>query len=380
MSHQPLPGMDDPEVVLVDFTTGRLNGGHQEDYLRALTTALAGQRTTVLAPFRDGSAKAGRVATYWQELRAFWSLLSPGNGKGRVVICHSPEFRDFVLLWLADLLRWRRSSAVGLFVLRRSAAGIVGRDNLKARVLDIVIPQMIRRRLIHPASDSRLALDHWLAGDGRVHGSLLSIPRPAAVVEITQRADEGQVIGLLGRFRVEKGAHHYDAVISAALAEFPEATVHVQVAAEPGSEESEMAARLHHNWEGDSRVVLVDEHLTADAYAHLIASTDVVVLPYDTGSYGSGTSGLLHDALALGRTVLATPIPWAAEAYSDHPGVVWLTGTDEAGLAAGLRAAVARALAQRRVGADGKTADSFAEDWQAAVAAAARLADGRGRA
>lgn len=374
------PETSETEVVLVDFATGRLNGGHQEDYLGALETALAGQRMTVLAPFRDGPAKAGRVATYWREFRAFWRLLGPGGGKGHVIVCHSPEFRDFVLLWLADLLRWRRSSAVGLFVLRRSSAGIVGRDNLKARVLDIVIPQMIRRGLIHPASDSRLALDHWLAGDRGVHGSMLSIPCPAVVAEPSPRLDGGPAIGLLGRFRVEKGAHHYDAVIGAALAEFPEATVHAQVAAEPGSDESDIAARLHDNWEGNSRVVLVDEHLAADAYARLIASTDVVVLPYDTESYGSGTSGLLHDALALGRTVLATPIPWAAEAYSEHPGVVWLTGTDKTALAAGLRAAVTRALSQRHAGADGKTADSFAEDWRAAVAAAARLVGKRGHA
>jgi hypothetical protein len=374
------PEAQEAEVVLVDFATGRRTGGHQEDYLKALETALAGQRTTVLAPFRAGSGKPGRVATYWQEFRAFWRLLGRGDGRRRIIVCHSPEFRDLLLFWLAALLQRRRANAVGLFVLRRSAAGIVGKDNLKARLLEILVPEMIRRGLIHPASDSRLALDHWLVGARRVGGSLLSIPRPVAASEVGPPPRGGPVIGLLGRFRIEKGARCYDAVIGTTLDLFPDATVNVELGSDSVGGAGEIAARLRQIWQGDPRVVLVDGHLTAGAYAALIASSDVVVLPYEMQSYGSGTSGVLHDALALGRTVLATPIAWAAETLSDHPGVVWLTGTDQAALAMGLRAAVTRALAQRRAGASSGRPDTFAEDWQAALAAAAELLHVRGHA
>jgi len=378
MSHQPLPGMDDPEVVLVDFGTGRRTGGHQEDYLKALEAVLAGQRTTVLAPFRAGSGKPGRVATYWQEFRAFWRLLGRGDGRRRILVCHSPEFRDLLLFWLAALLQRQRANAAGLFVLRRSAAGIVGRDNLKARLLEILVPQMIRRGLIHPASDSRLALDHWLVGARGVGGSLLSIPRPVAASELEPPPSGGPVIGLLGRFRIEKGARCYNAVIDTTLDLFPDATVNVELGSDSVGGAGEIAARLRQNWQGDPRVVLVDGHLTPEAYTALIASSDVVVLPYEMQSYGSGTSGVLHDALALGRTALATPIPWATGAFPDHPDIVWLKGTDQVALAEGLRTAVTQALARRRTGTAGEGADTFASDWQAALAAAAGLLHAHG--
>lgn len=372
MSRRRSPGTHDPEVVLVDFATGRMEGGHQEDYLAALEAALADRRLRVLAPFRAGSLKRSRVGTYWQELRALWRLLGSSSRAGRIIVYHSPEFRDFVLFWLAALLR-RPADAVGLFVLRRDGAGMVGRDNLKARLLEILIPQLIRGGLIHAASDSRLALDHWLAKAGAARGSLLSVPCPAAATEIAARQDGGPVIGLFGRLRVEKGARHYDAVIRSALALSPEATVVAQVAAAPGSEEGEIAARLLHDWRAEPRVALLNGHLTRADYGARIASSDVVVLPYDSDSYGGGTSGVLHDALALGRTVLATPIPWAREAFSDHPDVVWLTGKDEPALAAGLKAAVTRALAARRAGATGGHADTFTDDWHTALAAATEL-------
>jgi hypothetical protein len=138
-------------------------------------------------------------------------------------------------------------------------------------------------------------------------------------------------------------------------------------------EAGEIAARLRQIWQGDPRVALVDGHLTPDAYAALIASSDVVVLPYEMRSYGSGTSGVLHDALALGRTVLATPIPWAREAFPSHPDIVWLKGTDRLALAEGLRTAVTQALDRRRAATAGGGADTFASDWQAALAAAGLL-------
>jgi glycosyltransferase involved in cell wall biosynthesis len=52
----------------------------------------------------------------------------------------------------------------------------------------------------------------------------------------------------------------------------------------------------------------------------LIASADVVVLPYD--SMDQATSGVLVDAVAAGRPVIATGFPHAAELLADGAGII----------------------------------------------------------
>jgi len=52
----------------------------------------------------------------------------------------------------------------------------------------------------------------------------------------------------------------------------------------------------------------------------LIESADVVVLPYD--SKDQATSGVLVDAIAAGRPVIATPFPHAVELLSSGAGII----------------------------------------------------------
>ncbi|HQU00251.1 MAG TPA: glycosyltransferase [Acidimicrobiales bacterium] len=66
----------------------------------------------------------------------------------------------------------------------------------------------------------------------------------------------------------------------------------------------------------------------------LILSADVVVLPYD--SKDQATSGVLVDALAAGRPLIATAFPHALETLSDGAGIV-VTQYDTAALAAAIR-------------------------------------------
>ena len=355
-------------VWIVDYGAGRLNGGHQEDYLAALEKALAGCRTRVAAPFRAGATAGGRAAAYLSELRLFWRLLHDGP---RFFVCHTPEFRDFLMLALAALAT-RRPRATGLFVLRRDGPGIVGRPGAKARLLERLIPALIRRRYLYPVSDSRPVLEYWLARAGAVSGSLVSIPIPAARRIISKSA--WPVVGLVGRFRIEKGARHYDAIIRLSLDLFPNGRVSVQLTPGLAGEEGELIARLLSSWSGHPRVELSLGHLPADQYADAVAATDIVVAPYEVSSYGDGTSGVLHDALSLGATVLATSIPWARDAFPNDPRIVWLRGTEPADLREGLLAAGERSKANRD---QAREADSFAADWQAALSAAYESLAGR---
>ena len=71
-----------------------------------------------------------------------------------------------------------------------------------------------------------------------------------------------------------------------------------------------------------------------DALADLIASASVVVLPYD--SPDQVTSGVLVDAVAAGRPVVATAFPHAVELLGSGAGIV-VPRRDPVALAAALR-------------------------------------------
>ena len=77
----------------------------------------------------------------------------------------------------------------------------------------------------------------------------------------------------------------------------------------------------------------------------LIRSADVVVLPYD--SKDQATSGVLVDAVAAGRPVIATPFPHAVELLSTGAGIL-VDHADVAGLSTALR----RVITESKVAAD----------------------------
>ena len=81
----------------------------------------------------------------------------------------------------------------------------------------------------------------------------------------------------------------------------------------------------------------------------LISSADVVVLPYD--SLDQATSGVLVDAIAAGRPVIATAFPHAVELLGSGAGIVVAHGDP-----------VALSNALRRVITSSKVADAMAAE------------------
>jgi glycosyltransferase involved in cell wall biosynthesis len=67
-------------------------------------------------------------------------------------------------------------------------------------------------------------------------------------------------------------------------------------------------------------VVFDNSYRDLPSLNHLISSADVVLLPYD--SVDQATSGVLVDAIAAGRPVIATTFPHAVELLSDGAGLV----------------------------------------------------------
>jgi polysaccharide biosynthesis protein PslF len=82
------------------------------------------------------------------------------------------------------------------------------------------------------------------------------------------------------------------------------------------------------------RVVFDGRYRTAASLAALIGSADVVLLPYD--SRDQVTSGVLVEALAAGKPVIATRFPHAVEALASGAGLLVGHG-DDAAMADALR-------------------------------------------
>jgi len=81
-------------------------------------------------------------------------------------------------------------------------------------------------------------------------------------------------------------------------------------------------------------VTFVDEYLDAAALAEYVTSADVVLLPYD--NHDQVTSGVLVEAVAAARPVVATAFPHAVELLTGGAGLVVDHGNPQA-IAAALR-------------------------------------------
>jgi hypothetical protein len=268
----------------------------------------------------------------------------------------------------------RRRRAVAVFVLRRSGATGSGPMRLLSRLSERGVHRLVRRRRLWPASDSPLALDQVEEATG-VRGTLVPIPPRRATAPAGPRSG-APVVSLLGSFRMEKGAAHYDAVVRAALDQRPDVELDVQVGEGQAADGSAALAReLRDAWGDHDRVRLHDAFIAADEYDAIVTRTDVVVLPYDVDAYGTGTSGILHEVLAAGGVVLTTPIAWALSEYDDHPRVRFLHAADAETLTREVGEAIELALEARADPPAAAGDDAFAARWNDAVTAAERWID-----
>lgn len=357
-----------PGAVIVDFTAGRRPGGHHEHYLDALKLALAPFGVHVQAPYRDGWSRAGKVPALLQKLGILWR----GIAAGRVIVNQYPWPSDVLVLWLVSLL-WPRRGARVLYVMRRTPSAELLR-HWNYRLADRLMLSLTRRGWLHPISDSRVALEDWQRRAGVRDGSLVAIPPPpdpGREAGGERPAPPGTpTFGLVGALRAEKGAAAYEAVVETALDAFPAAGFHVQLGSPAADRREDVVATLERRWGADPRVRLHEGHLDPADYAGILADCDVVVMPYDVERYGTGTSGVLHEARASGAAVLTTPIAWAVAEYSGDPDVVFLPDTSPERLREGLRAAAARA-GERAHRPAGEGTRAFADTWRDAVLRAA---------
>jgi glycosyltransferase involved in cell wall biosynthesis len=362
----------DPGVVVIELAAGRLPGGHNEGYLAAVLAALDAPGAEVWAPDRDGWGRPAGWARRAQDVALTWLAMHPPRGRRRVVVTQAPSPWELLTL-RAVTVPARRRRAVAVFVVRRSGATGSRLLRLLSRLSDASVRSLVRARRLWPASDSRLILDRVEAATG-VRGTLLPIP-PRGGGRAGPRTGP-PVVGLLGSFRMEKGAAHYDAIIRAALDHAPDVEVDVQVGEGQRLDRSdELARRVREAWAGHPRVRLHGGYLDESEYDAILARSDLVVLPYDVDAYGGGTSAILHEAVAGSAAVLTTPIAWAVSEYGDHPRVRFLDALDEATLRPALGAALELGVGARGEAPGAAAGDEFAERWREATRAAAAWTD-----
>jgi polysaccharide biosynthesis protein PslF len=98
-------------------------------------------------------------------------------------------------------------------------------------------------------------------------------------------------------------------------------------------------------------VIFDDSYRSLESLELLIASADVVVLPYDTTE--QATSGVLVDAIAAGRPVIATAFPHAIELLKSGAGIV-VPHHDVAALSEALRSVLTSEETAERMAAEAR--------------------------
>jgi glycosyltransferase involved in cell wall biosynthesis len=119
---------------------------------------------------------------------------------------------------------------------------------------------------------------------------------------------------------------------------------HPVVARQHGAAYRRRLEELVRSFGVEDMVEFVDRYLDDDDLYQVVAGADVVVTPYE--SVEQVTSGVLADALAAGRPVVATPFPHAIEMLGGGAGVV--VDREPSALAEGIRSLLADDGAYRR--------------------------------
>ena len=251
--------------------------------------------------------------------------------------------------------------------MRRSAEGLVG-TGWRSWLLDKVIIWMTRHAPFHMVSDTKAAMKYWRDCTG-VDGGIVSIPvrQPQAFIE--RKPGDAITIGLLGGFRIEKGAAIYEDILKWSFSLKQDIIFDCQITQtfyDP--REQVLAQSLQTNWGNHRQVRLHIGHLDKNAYTHLLYSADIVLIPYDAATYGPGSSGVMFEAVAAGRIVAVTRIAWAVEEYANHPNIVWLEGLDQTAVMNGLQQAIAMVVERRLKGRTEEIeADCFQATWLKAL-------------
>lgn len=364
------------KITIVEMLIFGDNEGHSYDYLQALCSALSRHTLEITTPYsktKRRQSDSSRMQKIRRLHRYFVTYRTLIRRRGiDLIILPTPLFMDSIAYFFASLCLMKSGRPLGLFVLRREAESISQSSAFKAWLMKKSLQYLCRRKHIYPISDSESALENWKAVLG-VKGSLVQIPvRPIIERRNRNPRDGVNTVGLLGAARLEKGLLHYDKVISSVLRAGPTAAVNVQLPEKPRAEDAGPIQEVRDRWQGDDRVQILPGYLSSEEYVDAFSGTNIVVLPYEVDAYGTGTSGILHEALTGGIVAISTRFVWATETYGEHPLVVWLDDLSETSIIKALAAANRILEAPPDNPASEENSDNFSASWQQAICDAIR--------
>lgn len=209
-------------------------------------------------------------------------------------------------------------------------------------VLEAVCDRAAQVVVMTAAAGSRLTAGYTVDPDKVVmipHGAATAPERDAAFDDV-QEPPQLLTWGLLGP---GKGIEHVIRALALLrdlrpLIRYTVAgATHPNVLARDGDRYRHSLIRLAESLGVGGSVEFDDVYRGVSALTRFVASAALVVLPYD--SRDQVTSGVLVDAIAAGRPVIATAFPHAIELLSDGAGIV-VPHADPSALAAAIRRAL----------------------------------------
>jgi glycosyltransferase involved in cell wall biosynthesis len=250
-----------------------------------------------------------------------WLLLHSVSGANLASLAAGPDLHGVTLL----------------VVLRRMPAEMEA-DDAAPEPLPALLSRLAARfgpRLRLFADTAPLAEDfHRLSGL-----AVRTVPLPVVVPDPVPRPAAARPhIVFAGGARLEKGYHLLPEAV-AALAARARFTIQ---SGPVGPDSDPLVQRAHRALQArqGTELALVERALGADDYAALLASADLLLLPYDGPTYGTRSSGILAEALALGLPAVIPAGGWMESAAGPGRAVTIPQG----GGAAALCQALSRAM------------------------------------
>lgn len=149
------------------------------------------------------------------------------------------------------------------------------------------------------------------------------VPLPVVVAPTSPRAPAGLPhVVFAGGARAEKGY----AGLPEAIAQVAGRARFTVQSGPVGADADPLVQRAHRALRGRAEVTLVEQALDPADYAALLASADLLLLPYDGPTYGARSSGILAEALALGLPAVVPADCWMEHAAGAERAVSIPTG------------------------------------------------------